>query len=153
MCDETRSRTPSQSRRRIRSPCNRLQWNCSPRMTFWCRPHYSCVQRRRWCEILLPVLPLGEHPSGRGVVKYMEKNPARLPYWGIAVDTRRTSSGLRGSAANGRVAYDQTGGGVYRPCEVLQKMGTKLLEWAEDLARRHNAEVLTLENGNPEKAV
>ena len=30
--------------------------------------------------------PLSEHKSGRGVIKYMEKNLERLPCWGIAVD-------------------------------------------------------------------
>ena len=34
--------------------------------------------------------PLAEHPSGRGVIKYLKKNPDRLPCWGIAVDVQST---------------------------------------------------------------
>ena len=106
--------------------------------------------------------PLAEHPSGRGVVKYMEKNPTRLPYWGIAVDTSdgrplgyvavtlhpmQPMDGLH-TTKPGEAYIDHV---MVSSTERGRGIGTKLLEWAEDLARRHDAEVLTLEvlNGNP----
>ena len=80
------TRTPSQSRRRKRSTWNRLQWNCSPRTTILVLP--TLLARTTMVLVRnIAACPLAEHSSGRGVVKYMEKNPTRLPCWGIAVDT------------------------------------------------------------------
>ena len=104
---------------------------------------------------------LAEHSSGRGVVKYMEKNPARLPCWGVAVgsdgrplgyvamtfhpmqpmDGLHTTKPGEAYIDHVMVSSAARGGGV----------GTKLLEWAEALARERGATVLALEvlNGNP----
>ena len=108
--------------------------------------------------------PLAEHQSGRGIVKYMEKNPNRLPCWGIAVDN---SDGRPLGYVSVTVHPMQPMDGLHRtkPGEAYidqvmvssdargRGVGTKLLEWAEVLARQQDAKVLTLEvlNGNPAK--
>ena len=81
------TRTPSQSRRRKRSPCNRLQWNCSPRTTFLVPPTLLVrttmvlVRNIAACAAPWPSTPADVASSNTW------KNPTRLPCWGIAVDT------------------------------------------------------------------
>ena len=156
------TRTPSQSRRRKRSPSNRLQWNCSPRMTILVLPTLLAYNDGAGAKHCCLCCPLAEHSSGRGVVKYMEKNPTRLPCWGIAVDTSdgrplgyvavtltpmQPMDGLH-TTKPGEAYIDQL---MVSSSARGEGIGTKLLEWAEDLARQLDAEVLTLEvlNSNP----
>ena len=106
--------------------------------------------------------PLAEHPNGRGVIEYMEKNPLRLPFWGIAVDDGRV---LGYVAMTFHPMQPMDGLHTTKPGEAYidqlmvsstargKGVGTKLLEWAEALARERNCTFLALEvlNGNPAK--
>ena len=108
--------------------------------------------------------PLSEHKSGRGVIKYMEKNLERLPCWGIAVDND-TKQVLGYVAMTFHPMQPMDGLHTTKPGEAYidQVMvtstargsgaGTKLLEWAEARARERKCTVLALEvlNGNPAK--
>ena len=106
---------------------------------------------------------LAEHPSGRGVVKYLEKNPSRLPCWGVALDANgqplgyvamtfypmKPMDGLHTTKA-GEAYIDQL---MVSSSARGKGVGTKLLKWAESLAREKNSTTLALEvlNGNPAK--
>jgi ribosomal protein S18 acetylase RimI-like enzyme len=105
--------------------------------------------------------PLAEHPSGRGVIKYLKKNSDRLPCWGIAVDGDGRLLGYVAMTFHPKSPMDglhKTKPGEAYIDQVMvssdargRGVGTKLLEWAEALARERDAKVLSLEvlNGNP----
>ena len=109
--------------------------------------------------------PLSEHESGRGVIKYMETNPSRLPSWGIAVDNDGRALGYVAMTFHPMQPMD--GLHTTMPGEAYidhlmvsaaargKGVGTKLLEWAEALARERSSTTLALEvlNGNPAKGL
>ena len=104
---------------------------------------------------------LAEHPSGRGLIKYMKKNPDRLPCWGVAVDSDVRPLGYVAMTFHPQNPMDglhKTKPGEAYIDQVMvssaargRGVGPSLLEWAEALARERDAKVLTLEvlNGNP----
>jgi GNAT superfamily N-acetyltransferase len=107
--------------------------------------------------------PLAEHQSGRGIIKYMEKNSSRLPFWGIAVDSDGRALGYVAMTFHPMQPMDglhtTKAGEAYIDHVMVSSaargkgVGTKLLEWAETLARERNCTFLALEvlNGNPAK--
>jgi len=109
--------------------------------------------------------PLSEHESGQGVVKFMETNPFRLASWGIAVDNDGRVLGYVAMTFHPMQPMD--GLHTIKPGEAYidqlmvsaaargKGVGTKLLEWAEALARERNSTTLALEvlNGNPAKVL
>ena len=113
----------------------------------------------KWCCLCCP---LSEDPDGQGVLKYMEENPSRLPTWGVAIE--EGSEELLGFVAT-TIHPEQPMVGLHttEPGEAYidelmvcasargRGVGTKLLEWAEALARDRKCTCLSLEvlNGNP----
>jgi ribosomal protein S18 acetylase RimI-like enzyme len=109
--------------------------------------------------------PLSEHESGQGVIKYMETNPSRLPSWGVAVDNDGRALGYVAMTFHPMQPMD--GLHTTKPGEAYidqlmvsaaargNGVGTKLLEWAEALARERNSTTLSLEvlNGNPARGL
>mmetsp|Transcript_1631 Transcript_1631/g.2401 ORF Transcript_1631/g.2401 Transcript_1631/m.2401 type:complete len:217 (+) Transcript_1631:75-725(+) len=108
-------------------------------------------------------VPLAEHPSGRGVIKFMEKQPERLPCWGVAVGDDGRPLGYVAMSFHPMQPMDglhKTKPGEAYIDQVMvnsdargKGAGSKLLEWAEARARERNCTVLALEvlNGNPAK--
>ena len=107
--------------------------------------------------------PLAEHQSGQGIIKYMKENSSRLPFWGIALDNDGRALGYVAMTFHPMQPMD--GLHTTKPGEAYidhlmvsstargKGVGTKLLEWAETLARERNCTFLALEvlNGNPAK--
>ena len=106
---------------------------------------------------------LAEHPSGKGLIKYMEDNPSRLASWGIAVGTDGQVLGYVAMTFHPLQPMDglhtTLPGEAYIDQVMVQSaargsgVGTQLLEWAEAQARERDCTVLALEvlNGNPGK--
>lgn len=104
---------------------------------------------------------LSEHADGRGLIKYLEKNRERLPFWGVAVDRDDHIRGYVAMTLHPMHVMD--GLHTLKPGEAYidqvmvnstargKGVGMKLLEWAETLAREHKCTALALEvlNGNP----
>ena len=121
---------------------------------------YNDGARSKFCCLCCP---LTENKSGQGVITYMEKNPSRLPIWGIAVDDDGRAMGYVAmtfypmqpmdglhTTKPGEAYIDQV---MVSSAARGKGVGTKLLEWAETLARENNCSHLALEvlNGNPAK--
>ena len=112
----------------------------------------------KWCCLCCP---LSEDPDGQGVLKYMEENPSRLPTWGVAFDDGGEVLGFVAMTIHPEqpmVGLHSTEPGEAYIDELMvssfargRGVGTKLLDWAEAMARERKCTHLSLEvlNGNP----
>jgi ribosomal protein S18 acetylase RimI-like enzyme len=121
---------------------------------------YNDGAGRKFCCLCFS---LAEHTSGRGLIKFMEKQPERLPFWGVAEDSDGKVLGYIAMTFHPMHVMD--GLHTTKPGEAYidqvmvssdargRGIGTKLLQWGEALARDRKCTVLALEvlNGNPAK--